>query len=145
MVQASRSHSGDETMVSNCVPNYFKLEQELKNDTKLQFNLHRLFYPPNSHPPYSIEVVYQMRDANGSITRVSTNPNCKKQLWLWVSSPIFIFIRPEHLARISLYTLNYFDKWKPQRIFITISEPCRNEMILLLKQLTAQVSACTAM
>ena len=125
---------------TNCVSNFFEFEKYLKNNSQVQNELHRIFNPPNQHLPYSVEVIYQISHGNGLLTAVSTEPDCSEQVWVWLSSPMFVFILPKHINRLSLYTLNYFRKWEAERINITIARPCPEAEKELLSQVTAQVS-----
>ena len=124
----------------NCISNFFEFEKYLKNNSQVQNKLHRIFNPPNQHLPYSVEVLYQTSDENGSLTAVSTESDCSRQVWMWLSSPMFVLMLPEHINRLSLYTLNYFASWKAKRTKITIATPCPDVEEELLFQVTAQVS-----
>ena len=124
----------------NCVSNFFEFEKHLKNNSQVQNELHGIFNPPNQHPPYSVEVSYQTPDGNGSLTAVSTEPDCSEQVWVWLSSPMFVLVLPKHINRLSLYTLNYFSPWEAEEINITVARPCPDAKEKLLFYVTAQVS-----
>ena len=124
----------------NCVSNFFEFEKYLKNNSHVQNELHRIFNPPNKHLPYSVEVSYQTSDGNGSLIDVSSDAHCREEIWTWLSSPMFVFILPKHINRLSLYTLSYFDSLKATRTKITVARPCTGVEKELLSQVTAQVS-----
>ena len=65
------------------------------------------FYEANSVFPLSVQVVYHMNSSNGT-DFISTDPNCPpgEEMWLWVPSPVFIFINPTMLNEYALFTLN---------------------------------------
>ena len=125
---------------TNCVSNFFEFEKYLKNNSQVQNKLQEIFNPPNQHLPYSVEVVYQTSNGNGSLTAVSTEPDCSEQVWMWLSSPMFIYAPPEFINHLSLYTLNYFSPWEAEEIHIPVARPCPDVKEKLLFQVTAQVS-----
>ena len=102
--------------------------------------LYKAFYAPNQHLPYSVLVTYQLVLTNGTRVNLSSDPDCSSELWMWLSSPVFIIGRTEYLSRMLLFTLNYFSEWKPPHIIITTTTaPCNNKIEDFLSEMTASV------
>ena len=104
----------------------------------------RAFYQTNSIFPLSVQVVYHVNSSNGTDTIISTDPaRCApgKEVWLWVSSPVFIFIDPTRLNIYAVYTLNYFQDWQPRKAHIYVPKICNisHNQFNFLNDLTMQV------
>ena len=110
------------------------------NNTKNRQELSQAFYPPYGHLPYSVIVDYKSIDVNGSEISLLSTPSCAKAKLIWFYSIIFVFMRPEFLNKLSLYTLNYFEEWKPHKIAIFVPYPCSNVTKKVLLQMTSSVS-----
>ena len=83
-----------------CVSKYPVFEEAAI--TNSSDNIHALFstlYPPNQPLPYSIAIIYQVRLANGTMQRLSSDPNCSSELWLWTYSPVFMLYEPSLLNK----------------------------------------------
>ena len=105
-----------------CVPSFSAFEKAVLADDGNVEALAKAFYRVNRPFPLSVQVVYHINSSNGTET-ISTDPSCPpgKEIWLWVSSPVLIFIDPTKLNLYALYTLNYFSYlWSPE---ISISVP----------------------
>ena len=125
----------------NCIEDYRKFEEmTFMNNTENRQKLSQAFYPPYGHLPYSVIVDYKSIDANGSEVALLSTPSCPKAKLIWFSSIVFIYSRPEFLNILSLYTLNYFEEWKPQKIAIFVPYPCSNMTTKFLLQMTSSVS-----
>ena len=102
--------------------------------------LYEAFYAPNHHLPYSIFVTYQLVLANGTKVNLSSDQGCSTDLWVWLSSPVFIIEEGTYLTRMLLFTLNYFMEWEPPHVIITTtSAPCPDKMADFLNEMTASV------
>ena len=125
----------------NCVEDYRKFEEmTFMNNTENRQKLSQAFYPPYGHLPYSVIVDYKSIDANGSEVTLLSTPSCPRPELIWMSSIVFIYSRPEILNKLSLYTLNYFEEWKPPKITIFVPYPCSNVTTKFLWQMTSSVS-----
>ena len=103
------------------------------------------FYQTNSIFPLSVQVVYHGNSSNGTDTTISTDPvHCVpgKEVWLWVSSPVFIFADPTRLDRYALFVLNYFSPWEPRVASIHVPNICNisRDQFNFLNDLTMRVS-----
>ncbi len=107
---------------SSCVDNYLNFEEQtFDNNSENKMKLYQAFYPPN-HLPYSVVLTYQAVLPNGTRVNISTDPNCPdRQVWLWLSSPVFFILQTTQLNRVALYTLNHFTEWVPPHL--TIATP----------------------
>ena len=137
--------SGDGVITSNrCISDFAELEDKVfGTNNQIRADLYRVFFPTNRNTPFSVIVSYQLISQNGStniVSYVSSDPNCKHQLWRWLSSPAFLLMSPEMLNNITLLTLNYFNIWITPQIIIPIPKPCPNVTHRVLKQITTSVS-----
>ena len=137
--------SGDEVITSErCISNFAELEDKVfGTNNQIRADLYRVFFPTNANTPFSVIVSYQLISQNGSTniaSYVSSDHNCKHQLWKWVSSPAFLLMSPEILNNITLFTLNYFKIWITPQITIPIPKPCPNVTQRILEQITTSVS-----
>ena len=106
-------------------------------------NIHALFstlYPPNQPLPYSIAIIYQVRLANGTMQRLSSDPNCSSELWLWTYSPVFMLFKPSLLNKMTYYALNNLQSWKSPTVTLTVPRPCPEHVFSFLNEMTMTVS-----
>ena len=127
-----------------CTVSYAEFESASvgSNDSgrDIRNQLYKAFYAPNQHLPYSVLVTYQLVLTNGTRVNLSSDPDCSSELWMWLSSPVFLIGRTENLSRMLLFTLNYFSEWKPPHIIITTTTaPCNNKIGDFLSEMTASV------
>ena len=102
--------------------------------------LYKAFYAPNQHLPYSVLVTYQLVLTNGTRANLSSDPDCRTELWAWLSSPVFLIGRAAYLSHMLLFTLNYFSDWEPPNIIITTTTPpCSDKTEEFLSEMTASV------
>ena len=107
----------------------------------LRNQLYEAFYAPNHHLPYSVIVTYQLILANGTRLNLSSDHDCSSELWMWLSSPVFLVGDSTYVNCMLLFTLNYFKEWKPPHVTITMTTaPCPAEMEIFLSEMTASVS-----
>ena len=128
---------------SSCVDDYLEfVEQTFGNNSENRLKLYQAFYPPNDHLPYSVVVTYQAVLPNGTRVNISTDLSCPdRQVWVWLSSPILLFIDPTEMNRIALYTLNHFTEWVPPHLTITTPLPCSAKAEEFLTLMTTSVSS----
>ena len=107
----------------------------------LRSQLYEAFFAPNQHLPYSVIITYQLVLANGTRLNLSSDQDCNSELWMWVSSPVFLIGEGGYYAnRYLLYTLNYFIDWTPPYVTITTTvAPCPARMRDFLSEMTASV------
>ena len=107
----------------------------------LKNQLYEAFFAPNQHLPYSVIVSYQLVLANGTRLNLSSDQDCSSELWLWLSSPVFLVLTDSTLLnRYLLFTLNYFSEWTPPHVTITTTiAPCSDHMADILSEMTASV------
>ena len=111
--------------------------------SNIRNQLYKAFYPPNQHLPYSVLVTYQLDFANGTRFNLSSDQDCNTELWVWVSSPVFLLGDTRYLNRLLLFTLNYFMEWNPPHVTITTTSiPCPDKIEGFLSEMTASVSLC---
>ena len=127
-----------------CTDSYAEFESSSvgSNDSggDIRNQLYKTFYAPNQHLPYSVIVTYQLVLINGTRVNLSSDPDCRSELWLWLSSPVFLIGRTEYLSLMLLFTLNYFNEWKPPHIIITTTTPpCSDMTGEFLSEMTASV------
>ena len=127
-----------------CTDSYAEFESASvgSNDSggDIRNQLYRAFYAPNQHLPYSVLVTYQMVLTNGTRVNLSSDPDCRSELWVWLSSPVFLIGRTEYLSLMLLFTLNYFNEWKaPHIIITTTTAPCSDKTEEFLSEMTATV------
>ena len=127
-----------------CTDSYAEFERASVGSNSSGFNtknqLYTAFYPPNQHLPYSVLVTYQLVLANGTRFNLSSDQTCDSELWMWASSPVFLLGDSTYLNRLVLFTLNYFIKWDPPHITITmVTAPCHTMMKDFLSEMTVAV------
>ena len=130
----------------NCVKSFSDFKEATITDNSINVDaLVSAFYEANSVFPLSVQVVYHMNSSNGTDIIISTDPNCPlgEEMWLWVPSPVFIFINPTRLNSYALFTLNYFTPWTPRLVNITVPSICNKNNLShfnFLNDLTMRVS-----
>ena len=134
----------------SCVSSIAEFERiAVRENVENQGAIHRSFYGVNRPFPLSVQVVYHVNSSNGTNTFISTDPNCSpgKEMWLWVPSPVLIFIEPTKLNMFALYTLNYFRDWTPPRANILLPNICniKHNRFNFLNALTVRVSVVQSM
>ena len=127
---------------SDCVDDYLHFEKQTCNNSENRLKLYQAFYPINEHLPYSVIVTYQTGSSNGTRRNISTDSSCpNEQVWMWLSSPVFLFAEPTLANRLTLYALNYFEEWYPPQLLINIPTPCEGSAEEFLNQMTHSVGA----
>ena len=107
--------------------------------------LYKVFYAPNQHLPYSVIVTYQLLLTNGTRVKLSSDQDCSSELWMWLSSPVFLYFDTTYLSHTLLFTINYFLEWKESHITITTTTaPCHEKIGEFLSEITASVSLLTS-
>ena len=117
------SSAGAGKTSETCVASFSDFEKAAITDNANNVQaLVRAFYKVNSAFPLSVEVVYHVNSSNGTSSIISVNSDCpsRKEVWLWVPSPVFIFIEPTRLNTYTLYTLNYFADWSARQVDLYI-------------------------
>ena len=131
----------DEGQNTTCVSKYYLFEEAaITNNSE---NIDALFsnlYRPNHPLPYSLTVLYQVRFPNGTTQRISSDPTCPSELWMWTYSPVFLLTEPSVFNRFTLYTINYFRTWKSPTVTLTVPLPCKGSTIGFLSTMTMRVS-----
>ena len=95
----------------------------------------------SQHSPYSVIVTYQTVLPNKTHVNIPAESSCPyTQVWIWLSSPIFLYLEPTSLNRHILYTLNYFEQWIPPHVTITVPYPCDDLMERFMQEITTSVS-----
>ena len=111
--------------------------------SSIRNQLYEAFYSPNQHLPYSVLVTYQLVLANGTRFNLSSDQNCSTEMWLWLSSPVFLTGNMEFVNHALLNTLNYFMDWDPPHVTITMTTaPCPAKIETFLSMMTASVGLC---
>ena len=130
-----------------CIDSYAEFESAVASNgsnisgANLRSQLHDVFYAPNQHLPYSLVVTYQLVLANGTRHILSSDQDCNTELWVWLSSPVFLLADVTYFNRYLLFTLNYFMDWYPPHITITMTTaPCPANMESFLYKMTVSVS-----
>lgn len=114
---------------ATCVSTFNEFEKAAIKDSPGNVEaLVTAFYETNKPVPLSVQVVYHVNSSNGTDndTFISTDPSCHsgKEMWLWVPSPVFLFMEPTKLNLCALFTLNYFSHWNPTQAHIYVPEIC---------------------
>ena len=127
-----------------CTDSYTEFESASvgSNDSgsNIRNQLYEAFYSPNQHLPYSVLVTYQLVLANGTRANLSSYENCSTELWLWLSSPVFLAGSTEFINHVLLFTLNYFMEWNPPHVTITTTTaPCHSKIEKFFMEMTASV------
>ena len=129
-----------------CVTSFSDFEKAAITDNASNVQaLVEAFYQTNSIFPLSVQVVYHVNSSNGTDTIISSDPvHCApgKEVWLWVSSPVSIFIDPTRLNIYALFVLNYFSPWEHRVASIHVPNICNisRDQFNFLNDLTMKVS-----
>ena len=108
--------------------------------SNIRNQLYEAFYSPNQHLPYSVLVTYQLVLANGTKFNLSSDQDCITELWMWLSSPLFLAGNTAMINHMLLFTLNYFMEWDPPHVTITMTiAPCPSKIETFLSMMTASV------
>ena len=131
-----------------CTDNYAEFESASVGSnvsgSDIRNQLYKVFYAPNQHLPYSVVVTYKLVLANGTRLNLSSDPNCSTELWMWLSSPVFLVGNTEFFNQILFFTLGYFMEWDPPHVTINLSvPPCPSKSREYFSVMTATVSLCT--
>ena len=117
----TRVQCSDERQNTSCVSRYYEFEEAaITNNSE---NIDALFselYKPNRPLPYSMTVIYQVQFPNGTTQRISSDPTCSTELWMWTYSPVFLLAEPSLFNRLTIYTINYFRTWKSPTVTLTV-------------------------
>ena len=98
------------------------------------------FYASNQQLPYSAFVTSQLVLTNGTRVNLSSYLDCRTELGVWLSSPVFLIEGTAYLSHMLLFTLIYFVKWKPPHIIIAMTTaPCSDKTGEFLSVMTASV------
>ena len=109
--------------------------------THTRNQLYEAFYTPNHHFPYSVLVTFQLVLDNGTRINLSSDEDCSSELWVWMSSPVFLAAEPTLLNRYLLFALNYFMEWIPPHVIITTTvAPCTGKISDFFNRMTSAVS-----
>ena len=127
-----------------CTDSYAEFESSSvgSNDSgsDIRNQLYKAFYAPNQHLPYAVFVTYQLVLTNGTRVNLSSDPDCRTELWAWLSSPVFLVFDATYLNRLLLFTLNYFTDWESPHVTITTEiAPCGDKTRDFLNEMTASV------
>ena len=131
----------DEGQNISCVSRYHEFEEAaITNNSDNVDALFSKLYKPNQPLPYSLTVLYQVRLENGTTQRISSDPTCPSELWMWTYSPVFLLAEPSLFNRFTLYTINYFRPWKSPTVTLTVPRPCEGKIFDFLNRMTMSVS-----
>ena len=126
---------------TSCISRYYEFEEAaITNNSENTDALFSKLYKPNQPLPYSLAILYQVRLTNGTTQRISSDPTCHHELWLWTYSPVFLLVEPSLFNRFTLYTLNYFRNWKSPTVTLTVPPPCKANTMDFLNRMTMSVS-----
>ena len=133
----------DNTTENNCVSTYEEFEKKtFLNNTQNKNKLFQTFYPQSKHSPYAVDVTYQTVLPNGTESNITLEglTSCTIIKWRWVTSPVLLFAKPEHLNVLVFLTLNYFREWTTPSVTLTVPYPCPSRTRNFLTQMTSLVS-----
>ena len=127
-----------------CTDSYAEFESASMSSnvsgSNIRSQLYEAFYSPNQHLPYSVLVTYQLVLANGTRANLSSYENCSTEMWLWLSSPVFLIGNTALINHVLLFTLNYFMDWDPPHVTITTTTaPCPSKIEKFFSVMTASV------
>jgi len=132
---------GSEGQNTTCASTYYQFEEAaITNNSENSYKLFSTLYKPNQPLPYSVTVLYQVRLPNGTTQRISSDPNCPSELWMWTYSPVFLMAEPSLFNRFTAYTMNYFGRWKSPIVTLTVPLPCEASTFDFLTKMTMCVS-----
>ena len=125
----------------SCVSRYHEFEEAaITNNSENVDALFSKLYKPNQPLPYSLTVLYQVQLPNGTTQRISSDPTCPSELWMWTYSPVFLLAEPSLFNRFTLYTINYFTPWKSPTVTLTVPLPCEGKIFDFHNRVTMSVS-----
>ena len=127
--------------VPPCVSVYHEFEEAAI--TNNPGNVHSLFsvlYSPNHPFPFSMVILYQVQLPNGTTQRVSSDTGCSNELWMWTYSPVFLWLEPSLLNKLTLYALNGVRDWVSPTVTLTVPLPCQNVSYNFFNEMTMAVS-----
>ena len=131
----------DERQNISCATRYYEYEEAaITNNSENVDTLFSKLYKPNQPLPYSLAVLYQVQLPNGTTQRISSDPTCPSELWMWTYSPVFLLAEPSLFTRFTLYTINYFRPWKSPTVTLTVPHPCEGKIFDFLNRMTMSVS-----
>ena len=135
----------DSSTENNCVSDYQEFEKKtFLNNAQNRYKLYQVFFPQNGHLPYDVDVVYETLLPNKNVVNISFEDfKCTTTNWRWVSSPIFLGVKPKKLNILVLLTLNYFREWTTPSVTLKVPYPCPNNTFDFLTQMTSLVSDLT--
>ena len=129
------------TTVNNCVSDYEEFEDKTFSNKGNRYKLYDVFYPPNGHLPYAVEVTYQAVLPNGTEYNITIYDGyCTIAKWRWISSPLFLFVEPGLWNAIVLNMLNYLRHWTTPSVILRVPFPCTNTTVEFLARMTSLVS-----
>ena len=141
LLMCATAKCSDEGQNKSCVSRYYEFEEAaITNNPENVDALFRKLYKPNQPLPYSLEVLYQVRLSNGTTQRISSDPTCSSELWMWTYSPVFLLAEPSLFNRLTIYTINYFRIWKSPTVTLTVPLPCEANTFDFLNRMTMSVS-----
>lgn len=128
-----------------CITTFAEFERRSMLDNPGNMDaLTKAFYRTNWPFPLSVQIVYRTNSSNGTDTIISTDPTCPpgKEMWLWIPSPVFIFMDPTKLNLYALNTLNYFSSWSPPVATVYVPSTCNvnHSQFNFLNDMTMRVS-----
>ena len=128
--------------VYSCVDNYLNFEKEtFGNSDENRLKLYKAFYSIDTHLTFSVMVTYQTVLPNRTHVNISTDPSCPyTQVWIWLSSPVFLYLELTSFNLYTFYTLNYFEEWIPPHVTITVPYPCDDHVEIFMQEMTSAVS-----
>ena len=128
-------------VVPTCVSVYHEFEEAaITNNPENVHSLFSTFYSPNHPLPFSVVILYQVQFPNGTTQQVSSGTGCSSELWMWTYSPVFLWVEPSILNKMTLYALNGHEDWKSPMVTLTVPLPCQNVSYSFLNEMTMTVS-----
>ena len=132
---------GKTEAVPTCVSGYHEFEEAaITNNPGNVHSLFSTFYSPNRPLPFSVVILYQVQFPNGTTQQVSSGTGCSSELWMWTYSPVFLWVEPSILNKMTLYALNGHEDWKSPMVTLTVPLPCQNVSYSFLNEMTMTVS-----
>ena len=116
------------TTGTKCVSDFLEFEQKtFMNNTGNRYKLYKIFYPPNGHLPFSVDVSYQSVLSNGTKAIILTHRDGHMNKdWIWLSYPVFLLCNPMYLNRLIMYVLKYFKGCETPYTPLNVPHPCPN-------------------
>ena len=125
----------------SCASRYYEFEEAaITNNSENVDALFSKLYKPNQPLPYSLTLLYQVQLPNGTTQRISSDPTCPSELWMWTYSPVFLLAEPSIFNKATIYTMNYFRPWKSPTVTLTVPLPCEGKIFDFLNRMTMSVS-----